>query len=388
MNLELFLGRQMNAPPLEQPPCALASMKGKGISTRNEAGGTAPSFQSLWAEQRDRSVEPQARLQPEPAGEDEALTSTPAQTSGSSEVSEAETASPLLTLFPFLIEPSQFNLPLALPDGAVRDPEESVFQDLPAGIPEMGAEWVALNLPETGDSQSPTLGTGIVSSTTLPSNVGPLTTGSSRDARALAQGRSEVKPSGILSTSGLQVRETDQPQEARATDPSLTPTDGVAIRSVSFEAVVERALGTVKATLSTVQNHPIHQAMRAVDLMVRFDQSNLSLQLYPESLGRIEIRIAHGAEGTRVWMVADHPQTERLLQAGLNDLRQSLAQSGIQLADVTVGQQYAQENLFRQPHGSPTRLRLPFDTRSPEGDHEKAVSLRVREADSYVDYRI
>ncbi|MGB9897871.1 flagellar hook-length control protein FliK, partial [Thermanaerothrix sp.] len=105
-------------------------------------------------------------------------------------------------------------------------------------------------------------------------------------------------------------------------------------------------------------------------------------------LGRIEIRIAHGAEGTHIWLMADQPQTERLLQTGLNELRQSLTHAGIQLADVAVGGQNAHANLFRQPQGSPVRLQVPLDPISPEASAEGQAYSRIGASDSYVDYRI
>lgn len=390
MNSELFSGLQMNAPPLDQVPRTSTPTKGKAIGAENEVVKTAPSFQSVLAEQHNRSGETQAQDQSgESVIEEEISEPVTAQAPGSSEIAAVETLSPLSVLLPLLFQPDQTNLPGKLPGEVGGEAGEHVTQDLSVITPGAGINWAALNLPGTGKSQPlPTeAGTGIAAN--LPLNTGPLGTEPPRDSGVSVQAPLRLKASQGLPAEGLQSEETSQPQMTKSADLSPIPLEMGTSRSVSFGALVERALSLARTASGTALSHPVHQVVRAMDLMVRLDQSNLNLQLYPESLGRIEIRIAHGAEGTRVWMVADHPQTERLLQAGLNDLRQSLTQSGIQLADVAVGQQNAQEHLFRQSHGSPVRFHLPLETLLPGDSPQEVVSLKVWRGDSYVvDYRI
>lgn len=141
-----------------------------------------------------------------------------------------------------------------------------------------------------------------------------------------------------------------------------------------------------------VRNHPVaapvQQVVRAVDLLVRMDQSSMRLQLYPESLGRIEVHITQGPQGTGVTIVAEQPQTERLLLTNLNELRQSLAQSGVQLAELAVGQQNAQGGFFRQPHGTPQRLRFNLAGAEAVAEAERMPLPLWFESPSSIEYRI
>ncbi|MCX8023715.1 MAG: flagellar hook-length control protein FliK, partial [Thermanaerothrix sp.] len=188
---------------------------------------------------------------------------------------------------------------------------------------------------------------------------------------------------------GVVAEESNQPQQAIEIPETVPISAHIRTADLGEAATfVQSLMSTAKARTVVSADQLIRQTFRAVEMMVRLDQSNLHLQLYPESLGRIEIRISQGTEGTHVWMVADQPQTERLLQTGLNELRQSLIHAGIQLADVAVGGQNAHTNLFRQPQGSPMRLQVPLDAISPEVNTEDHRVSRIGASDSYVDYRI
>lgn len=81
----------------------------------------------------------------------------------------------------------------------------------------------------------------------------------------------------------------------------------------------------------------VRQINRQIDQMSRTGRASLRMQLYPEELGRIELRLTAGPEGLGVTLIADQAPTGRLIESQLNNLRQSLMQAGFQLANLDVG---------------------------------------------------
>lgn len=84
------------------------------------------------------------------------------------------------------------------------------------------------------------------------------------------------------------------------------------------------------------------QISQGVETMTRSGQTTMRLNLHPEELGRIDLRLTVNAQGTWVSVTADQKETSQLLQQHLNDLRQSLTQAGVQLGGLNVGQETSQ----------------------------------------------
>jgi len=100
---------------------------------------------------------------------------------------------------------------------------------------------------------------------------------------------------------------------------------------------------------STIPNEParlaearngeiIKQVSHALESLTRGGQSTLRLQLNPQDMGRIDLRLTSSMDGLRVWIQADQAQTGRLLESSLNQLKQSLHEAGVQLSQLSVGQ--------------------------------------------------
>ncbi|MBN1536738.1 MAG: flagellar hook-length control protein FliK [Anaerolineales bacterium] len=85
----------------------------------------------------------------------------------------------------------------------------------------------------------------------------------------------------------------------------------------------------------------INQITKGIDLLSRTEGQSLRIQLHPENMGKIEIRLSSGSEGVTVTLNADIPMTGNLLQKNLSELRTSLADAGVNLASLSVnsGQQ-------------------------------------------------
>jgi len=82
----------------------------------------------------------------------------------------------------------------------------------------------------------------------------------------------------------------------------------------------------------------ISQISNQIESMVKANRSSIRVQLYPEELGHIDLRIVSNRNGVGVTMVADKSTTQEVLRSEMNLLKQSIEQAGIQLSDLNIGQ--------------------------------------------------
>jgi flagellar hook-length control protein FliK len=81
----------------------------------------------------------------------------------------------------------------------------------------------------------------------------------------------------------------------------------------------------------------VDQLADGIQILERTGDAALRLQLHPENLGKIDLRVTSGAEGLRVTLTALQADTRHLLNSHLPDLRQALEQAGINLAGLSIG---------------------------------------------------
>jgi len=97
----------------------------------------------------------------------------------------------------------------------------------------------------------------------------------------------------------------------------------------------------------TVASKPavMQQVNTGIKEMIQNGETSLRMQLYPEGLGRVDLHLVSGKNGTQIILSADNPSTSRLLEQNLNQLQNSLGQAGVQIGSMSVGNQ----NQQRQP---------------------------------------
>jgi flagellar hook-length control protein FliK len=105
-------------------------------------------------------------------------------------------------------------------------------------------------------------------------------------------------------------------------------------KSPGVEAQVIEPARTAEARPSEI----VSQISRSLETMERIRQPVLRLQLQPEDLGKIELRLSVRSDGVHVTMNASQSDTAVLLERYLPDLRQSLTTVGVQLAGLSIGQ--------------------------------------------------
>jgi flagellar hook-length control protein FliK len=87
------------------------------------------------------------------------------------------------------------------------------------------------------------------------------------------------------------------------------------------------------------------EAVEVAQQVIRHMKANLSsgatsmhLQLNPKELGAIEVDMVSSSQGVQVTFFAEQASTGRLLETQLNQLRESLVDSGVQLSGLQIGQ--------------------------------------------------
>jgi len=88
----------------------------------------------------------------------------------------------------------------------------------------------------------------------------------------------------------------------------------------------------------TIEADAAEQVRRELMQMARSGPASVRLRLYPEELGRIDIRLSHTPAGLEVTLAADQAGTARALESQLGQLRQSLAEAGLALNSLDISQ--------------------------------------------------
>jgi len=100
----------------------------------------------------------------------------------------------------------------------------------------------------------------------------------------------------------------------------------------------------------------VRQIASQMEASIQQGRSSLRVQLHPQELGGIDIRFASSSQGVHVTVYAEQASTGRLLEAQLNQLRQSLTDAGVNLAQLNIHH----ESPSHQPQGG-------FHGHSPRG---------------------
>ena len=99
---------------------------------------------------------------------------------------------------------------------------------------------------------------------------------------------------------------------------------------------------TTKATAASPHAEPYKQVMQIVHpLRGRDGDHSITISLMPENLGRVDVQINIQSNNVSMQMNADNPQSRQLLRESLNDLRNSLNESGLNAGSLDVGSQDA-----------------------------------------------
>ena len=166
--------------------------------------------------------------------------------------------------------------------------------------------------------------------------------------KGVSEARSS-KDSGSESKAGTEQQPGNEPAKA-------PPTAGSGKNStapISLEGTTAPASQVFEpARLAEAQHKDtVWQICRNVETLIKNRQPVLHMVLYPEELGRIDLRLSTSSAGLGVTVMAEQASTNKLLESQMAQLRQSLNDAGIQLAHFSVGQQ---RNQSSSENGNPS----------------------------------
>ena len=95
----------------------------------------------------------------------------------------------------------------------------------------------------------------------------------------------------------------------------------------------------------------VEQITSHVKARIKSGETSIRMNLNPEKLGAIDVEMTHSAQGVSVSFITEQASTGQLIESQVNQLRQSLKDAGVQLANLNInqhGQSYQEGGGFRQ----------------------------------------
>jgi flagellar hook-length control protein FliK len=138
----------------------------------------------------------------------------------------------------------------------------------------------------------------------------------------------------------------------------------------------------------------LNQTRQGIEAGLQNGKTSLRLRLVPDDLGGIDLRVTTGPQGASVLIRAENPATGRLLEQNLSDLRHALQDAGVQLNNLSVGQQGAQNGQFSgqqapSQHGLPNAFQRHAPAHPAVANTEDADgALRRNGVTSQVNYLV
>ncbi|NMB87368.1 MAG: hypothetical protein GYA17_03345 [Chloroflexi bacterium] len=132
----------------------------------------------------------------------------------------------------------------------------------------------------------------------------------------------------------------------------------------------------------------INQISQNITTLAKAGNSTLRIQLYPEELGKIDLRVTATSSGVGITLTADQSVTGKLLENQINQLRQSLDQAGVNLSSLNVSTGGGQSRQAWQQSANGNRFFAHNFLSSFPQEDSSAVLPSLQGAASGIDYRI
>lgn len=114
----------------------------------------------------------------------------------------------------------------------------------------------------------------------------------------------------------------------------------------------------------------------------------MRIQVHPENMGKIDLRLISNSDGIRVVMTAEIPATAKLLESHMNQLHQSLKDAGLNVNGTSVNNQGAQGQSgnpsLNQSQQGFSKTSLPIF----QQEAELVSPVAVQVSSSGLDYRV
>ncbi|MAT41535.1 MAG: hypothetical protein CL609_04270 [Anaerolineaceae bacterium] len=199
----------------------------------------------------------------------------------------------------------------------------------------------------------------------------------------------------------------DMEGSAKGKDIKIDTQDGLSQTETTTQKPAETAAKEIEfakvqvdqMTKSNTMNEParmaealprqtINQMSEQIEMLIQQGRSSLRLQLSPEHLGRIDIRLVNSGHGLGVTVLTEQAETGKMLEAQLDQLRQTLQDAGIQLSHLNVGQQSSGSKNAWLMQDHKTRFLTRASQVQLVGEQEVSPTPTRLRTETGVDYRI
>ncbi len=182
------------------------------------------------------------------------------------------------------------------------------------------------------------------------------------------------------------IKDTDPPPDKNTGQTVAPPTTG--IDQTVGKTAAPYYQSSEPARLAEAQTTNIlQQITNQLDGLTRSGRQTLRIQLSPQDLGTIDLKVTHSQHGVSVSLMAENGATGKLLETQVSQLRQTLMDAGVQINQLHVGvhsgssqsnHSQAQENHQKYSNPQPNSFTSSTNNSSPE----------LKQGNSLVDYKI
>ncbi len=151
---------------------------------------------------------------------------------------------------------------------------------------------------------------------------------------ATTQATSEQTPTASTQAAILADSSIDAPDSERETPELAVGGTQINPGAVSLTGTV--ATPSATATAAPKEPAPVDQVADAVQIAVNNNDHSTTIRLQPAELGGVRIRLQMQNGQLHLSIEAERPQTGRLLEQQMPDLRQTLESGGIKLGDLSI----------------------------------------------------
>jgi flagellar hook-length control protein FliK len=195
-------------------------------------------------------------------------------------------------------------------------------------------------------------------------------------------------PNTVVETAGIKDLDVQEPA-VKVVDLKAQPEDLAAIET-SRNTGGLYALAAVKSeNLIQPRTLPmIREISQEVANLVREQGQSMRIQVHPENMGKIDLRLISNSDGMRVVMTAEVPATAKLLETHLDQLNRSLTEAGLTVSGMSVNSQGAQgqtnNQSFNQANPGLIKITRPGLIEEPAAQSLVPIQMSA----SGLDYRV
>ncbi|MEI8131607.1 MAG: flagellar hook-length control protein FliK [Leptolinea sp.] len=195
-----------------------------------------------------------------------------------------------------------------------------------------------------------------------------------------------AKPAEVIDAIGTKSLDVEEPV-VKIVDLKAQPEDLAALETPRTTGGLYALTAAKTENLIQPKTLPmIREISQEVATLAREQGKSLCIQVYPENMGKIDLRLISNSDGMRVVMTAEVPATAKLLENHLDQLQRSLAAAGLSISGMSVSSQGAQGDnpSFSQANPGLAKINRPVFMEEPVAQSPVPVLVSA----SGLDYRV